>query len=112
MPEEMIAEREIYSITPEGEEKIIYVALGRPYEVGKDSWACPVVVRGIYVVRRDIVGSDSWQALNLAIRLIEQCLNYYVFNGGKLYWSKGGDAIEVSDIIPRIGATQSISSEL
>jgi hypothetical protein len=97
---EIIAEREIFAISPKGEKKKLHIALGKPYQVIKDEWTCPVQIKGLYENLRGINGIDSWQALTLAMILIHQLLSYFLENGGKLYWKEGGEEISLKEIFP------------
>ena len=97
-----IAERKIFSISPDGQKKLLRIAIGQPYQVDDVSWACPVIVDGLHKKFKDIVGIDSWQALNLAIALVRQLLGYYVEDGAELYWKEGGEKVSLDDLFPQL----------
>lgn len=96
-----IAERTIYAIAADGREFEVHLAVGRPYPISKDEWACPVLLEGLHSRLRDQHGIDSWQALQLAYQLIGQLLGYFIQDGGKLFWENGGESVLVSDLIPK-----------
>ena len=97
-----IAERKIFSISPDGQKKTLRIAIGQPYQVDDVSWACPVKVDGLHKKLRDSVGIDSWQALGLAIALVRQLLGYYVEDGAELYWKEGGEKVTLEDLFPQL----------
>ncbi len=96
-----IAERKIFSISPDGQKKLLRIAIGQPYQVDDVSWACPVKVEGLHKKLKDAVGIDSWQALSLAIALVRQLLEYHVEDGAELYWEDEGERIFIEDLFPQ-----------
>jgi hypothetical protein len=100
--ENNIAERKIFSISPDGEKKFLKIAIGQPYQVDDVSWACPLIVEGLHKKLKDAVGIDSWQALGLAIALVRQLLGYYVEDGAELYWKEGGEKVSLDDLFPQL----------
>jgi len=99
---ENIAERKLFSISPDGQKKILKITIGKPYQVDDVSWACSVNIEGLYKKLKDQVGIDSWQALSLAIALVRQLLGYYVEDGAKLYWEDGGEGVSLDDLFPQL----------
>jgi len=97
---EIIAEREVFTITAKGEKKKFHIVLGRPYQVDDVSWACPVQIDGLYKNMHDVLGVDSWQSLGLAMSLVRQLLGLYLEDGGKLFGEEGGDEISIKDLFP------------
>ena len=95
---EIIAERKLFSISPDGQKKILIITIGKPYQVDDVSWACPVNIEGLYKKLKDSVGIDSWQALSLAIALVRQLLGYYIEDGTKLYWEEDGERVSLDDL--------------
>ena len=64
----------------------IRVSIGIPRPDGND-WSCPVVVKGLLDGNEcKIFGVDSWQALTLALRLIERLLEAEIREGGTLFY--------------------------
>ncbi len=97
---DIVAEREIFVIFPKGEKKKLNISLGKPYQTGANDWACPVLLEGMYKNLQDVHGIDSWQALTLAMSLIQQLLRGFLADGGKVYWEEGGEEISLKDIFP------------
>lgn len=98
----IIAERKIFSISPDGQKKILRIGIGKPYQINDVSWACPVKVDGLHKKIRDSVGIDSWQAIGIAIALVRQLLGYYVEDGAELYWEEGGEKVLLEDLFPQL----------
>jgi hypothetical protein len=48
-----------------------------------------------------VVGYDAWQAMTLAVRLVDPLLTYFVEDGGSLLCDGGYISTAVSDIVPR-----------
>jgi hypothetical protein len=53
---------------------------------------------------KDVHGGDLWQSLQLANRLAAQLLEYFVQDGGRLFWEKGGEQIQLSELFPPYSA--------
>jgi hypothetical protein len=79
-----VAEISIDAISPEGEAFVIELEIGTPYERGRDDWACPVALRGLYARLADPSGVDSFQALCMAISLAQDLLQAFRLKGGRL----------------------------
>jgi hypothetical protein len=92
-----IAERTVFAVDKDGQEFEIRAAVGVPYEAESGSWACPVCLEGLRNLP-DMYGVDSLQALLLALKAIRNMLSYFVEQGGKLYWEKGGEELTVDEL--------------
>lgn len=99
-----IAERTLYAVAAGGVEFEITLAVGKPYEVSSDEWACPVRLTGLHERLNDMHGIDSWQALQLACQLAAQLLGYFVEDGGKLFWEKDGEQVAIKDLFANVPA--------
>ena len=55
-------------------------------------------MEGLLGLNHDIYGVDSWQSLVLAQRIVHNILSYFVADGGKLFWEKGGEEISVAEL--------------
>ena len=99
---EIIAQREIFALSPQGEKKKFRIFLDKPYQVDNVSWACPIKIEGLYKELPDVIGHDSWQALGLAMGLVHQLLRNYQGDGGKLYWGEDGDEMSLNDLFPQL----------
>jgi hypothetical protein len=84
-----VASRRLICVRPSGESLILTMTVGKPHSHSGDA-RCPVSLDPLYSQLGDIVGADSWQALQLAIRLVEQLLKAEVEKGSRLYWPKDG----------------------
>ena len=93
-----IAEITIFAVDHESREFEIRAAVGVPYETDSLDWACPIVLEGLHGLNHDIYGVDSWQSLVLAQRIVHNILSYFVADGGKLFWEKGGEEISVAEL--------------
>ncbi|WP_303493037.1 DUF6968 family protein [Saccharophagus degradans] len=96
-----IAQTEIFTVTPDGRDKILVLKIGAPQKRNEDEWMCYWEISGLHENVHATVSNDKWHSLMLVIRTIEQLLTYYVEDGGRLYWEKSGEEIAVSDLIPR-----------
>src|SRR5260370_29553949 len=84
---EPIASRELVCVRPSGEAITLTMTVGKPYS-SSGIIRCPVSLEPLQGPLVDIAGVDSWQALQLAMDLIERLLRAEVENGSKLYWSE------------------------
>jgi len=101
-----IAEITIFAIDHESREFEIRAAVGVPYETDSGEWACPVTLEGLLGLNHDIYGVDSWQSLVLAQRIVHNILSYFVADGGKLFWEKGGEEISVAELYGDVEETR------
>ena len=92
-----IASRKLLAIDANGRQFDITIAVGEPYQVGEDEWACPASMEGLHKLR-DVHGADSWQALQLAYQLVAMLLASFVKDGGRLEWL--GEAIAPDQLCP------------
>lgn len=77
-----------------GEEPFkVTVQIGTPYKSLDDpeEWACPVVVGPLYKHLPDVYGTDSMQALCLAVSLVLKSLQAFRDDGGTLSFDGSGD---------------------
>ncbi len=64
----------------------VHVSIGAPQPDGND-WCCPIRLKGLADSKEQrIFGVDSWQAMILALRVVEVMLQNEVRMGGKLYY--------------------------
>jgi hypothetical protein len=90
-----IASRELIGSDAARGDFAIRVAIGKPYQCGKDEWACAVALEGLYPNVRDIHGHDSFQALMLAQGFAQSMLQDFVEKGGRLLDAPGGNTVDV-----------------
>ena len=83
---------------------MIRLRIGRPYPAPEQDWCCPVAVDGWHGELGPIHGVDSWQALVLALRLLEEILVAEVEWGVILHWPpEEGQAIGIAELFSRAG---------
>lgn len=84
---DVIAEREVTLTRPSGRKARLRVRFGRPVRRDKasadDPWWCPVEVNGAGLDSfRPVAGSDSLQALVLALELVAEVLPHEIQRAG------------------------------
>ena len=99
-----IAERTIYAVAGDGRSLEIQLGIGTPYEVTEEEWACPVRVDGLHDKLSEMHGVDSWQALQLSCQLAARLLEGFVQDGGRLFWEKDGEQVQVADLFAKVSA--------
>lgn len=95
---DIIAERDLAGIGPEGTKFQITLKLGRPYMVEGEEWACAVGAIGLYKRMREVHGNDSFQALMRAIKMARRLLEYFIEDGGSLVAEEDGTPVEIAAI--------------
>jgi hypothetical protein len=90
----------LLAVDRSGRELSVTIGVGQPYETGPQEWACAVRLDGLYENLRDQHGVDSWQALQLALRLVTQLLGCFVADGGKLLWPDTREEMSVQELLP------------
>ena len=98
MEPETIAERTLYAVDRDGRSRDVGLQIGKPYEAETGEWVCPVAMIGLQGRLRDVRGADSWQALQLAQRMIGVLLDLFVETGGRLFWEKNGEEVKVHEL--------------
>src|SRR5919106_2960760 len=73
----------------DGAERAVRFRVGRPYADGADVWACPVELSGFERRYPDVRGSDSLQALSLALSLAWGRMKNFVEKGGTVLDTEG-----------------------
>jgi len=79
-----IASLSIDAIPIKGGPFSIEIEIGTPYQQEPDVWRCPVELNGLYDNLAEAAGIDSFQALCLAISLVQELLHGFCADGGKL----------------------------
>ncbi len=82
----VIATTRLFGTRPSEDRFEITVEIGTPHKCGDDpeEWVCPVDVQPLYNKLRDAHGSDSLQALCLAVALAQDLLHGFREKGGSL----------------------------
>jgi Domain of unknown function (DUF6968) len=94
-------------VRPNGERVSVTIAVGHPYPTSEGDWACPVEISGLRGRLEHIVGSDSMQALCLAIRTARDLLASFMADGGRILDPETGKPVSLDD---RFGSPESIGS--
>jgi len=81
---EQIASVAFIWVDARGAEHSVTGVVGKPVSVGDDRWACPYVLEGALDQSEEITGSDSIQALSLALYGLYHDLIRLLGEGGRL----------------------------
>jgi hypothetical protein len=99
-----IAGRELYAVAADGRGFGVKLGIGQPYRITQDEWACAVQLSGLHENLSDAHGIDSWQVLQLAQQLAAQLLGYFIQDGGRLFWKKDGEQVQLSELFAKCPA--------
>jgi hypothetical protein len=55
--ERLVATRTLLAIGQKGDEFVITLGVGKPYEISEDEWACPVILQGLHDQLRDLASA-------------------------------------------------------
>ena len=80
---EIIAERDLVGVDPDGSQFKIMIKIGRPYAQA-DEWVCPIGAIGLHPELREVRANDSFQALIRGLQLLQQVLKYFIGDGGRI----------------------------
>lgn len=83
---------------PGREARRVTVLIGRPYVVGEHEARCPVELRGFEPQYPDICGTDTLQALCLALTLVRRRLEDALDKGCTLSAAEGGEPYQREDV--------------
>lgn len=87
---ETVAELEIVLVHPDGTRAPGAIRIGLPVAVSDSDAHCKVELPGLYADLRPIIGSDTLQALLLAVRFVAQVLAQFIDDGGRVLTPDGG----------------------
>ena len=99
----MIAEEKLVAVRSSGERVNVTAAVGQPYQVGPEEWACPVSLAGLYEKLVDIHGASSLQTLCLAASFLRKLLVYFLEDGGRLLYENGSDDFDLTACFSGLG---------
>lgn len=85
-----IAETKITIKSPAGDSKTIHVEIGRPYSISEDEAACPIAMTGLYPNISDLHGTDTLQALALALEFVRLTIHSWEKKGFEFEFPSGG----------------------
>ena len=80
---EIIAEKDLLGIDPDGSQFKIMLKIGKPYAENNE-WVCPIGAIGLHTELREVRASDSFQALMRGRKLLQQILKFYLGDGGRI----------------------------
>ena len=80
---EIIAERDLVGVDPDGSRFKIMIKIGRPYAQA-DEWVCPIGAIGLHPELREVRAKDSFQALMRGRKLLQQVLKFFIGDGGQI----------------------------
>jgi hypothetical protein len=101
-----VAEERLVGLEPSGARVQVIAAIGLPYQVSPDEWACPVSLAGLHDRLHDIHGGGSLQALCLAVSLLRQLLTGFVEGSGRLFYADGKEPFSISSCFSGVGSHQ------
>ena len=85
-----IAETKIVMKSSSGDSKSVHVEIGRPYVVSAEEAACPIAMTGLYPRVQDIHGTDTLQALALALEFVRITIRKWEEKGFTFEFPEGG----------------------
>ncbi|MDM4767192.1 hypothetical protein [Pelomonas sp. SE-A7] len=88
----MFAERILQAIAPDDEEFEMKIRVGSPRPDG-DDWSCLVSITRIFETPRELLGVDSWQAVQVSLQFVSTMLDDFVRRGGQLFWPGTTDVV-------------------
>jgi len=97
----VIASRTLLARDENGLEFELTIAVGAPYEISENEWACPASMEGLHARLHDMHGVDSWQALQLALNAVGQLLVYFVKDGGQLFEPEERAPVMPEELFPQ-----------
>ena len=95
----IVAESVLVASSPNGDKKDVRVAVGKPYAVDAECWACPIAIEGLHKSLPDIHGVDSWHAMALGFLVVRELLDEFVKDGGTL--ARGEDDAVFDVLFPQ-----------
>jgi hypothetical protein len=100
--EEIATSKYVFQLA-DGSKRPVRLRVGKPYMISASEWACPVELKGFEKRYPDIRGSDSMQALSLALSLLWRRLEDFLKNGGKVLEAGGGPEYKLEDLRAILG---------
>jgi hypothetical protein len=98
---DVIAEKKLFSVDPNGRSQNVCIQIGRPYQVDEYESACPLALYGLGGRMPEIRNTDTMGALCLAIQCAKIMIIGHLQSGGKVYWTEErGEELSAEDIFP------------
>ena len=85
-----IAETTATMKSPKGDDTSIHIEIGRPYSISADEAACPISMAELYPKIHDIHGTDTLQALALALEFVRITIRKWEEKGFRFEFPQGG----------------------
>jgi len=101
---EVIAERRLIFVTPEGAEIASSIQFGRPYFSDKFGCCCDMEIPGVEK-RRFSGGVDGVQAIQIAMSLAATLLEVRVTKGWRMLWPDTREEVTVKEMFGERGAS-------
>jgi hypothetical protein len=93
-----IASVDLIAIDRSGQRSPVAFRIGAPQPLSSDEWQCWVSLEGLHDELGSIHGTDSMQALSLAMGLASRLLREFVARGGRLvYKPESGEPVDEID---------------
>ena len=102
---------QLLCVRPGGERLEVTVAIGHPYPTSAGDWACPIEITVLHGRLADIHGTDSLQALCLAIRTAGELLTSFAAHGGRILHPTTGEKFAL-DTYFSVGGSKSRARRL
>lgn len=80
---DIIAEKDLVGINPDGSRFKIMLKICRPYAEDNE-WICQIGAIGIHPGLREVRANDSFQALMRGRKLLAQILDFFIDDGGRI----------------------------
>ena len=97
---EVIAERKLFALFPNGKTANVYLCVGRPAAHPNGDWVCPVHAEGLRLWQgpTNLFGVGSWHALMIGLRFLHKILSAEVQQGAVFHYEGGKQPIEVDEL--------------
>lgn len=94
---DLVGSLSLIGITPDGQERVFVVGVGRPARQPTGEWACPTLSPDDSEPR-SIYGEDSLQALSLGLSFVRLRLEDFLEKGGRLLMAEGREELSPRDV--------------
>lgn len=93
-----VATRLLCAVSPEGDCFDLHIHIDAPRPHATLDWVCKLHITQLFSPANDLYGVDSWQALQLALKMARTQLQNFIDRGGLLYWHGSADLVSVDDL--------------
>jgi Domain of unknown function (DUF6968) len=97
---DLVAERVLVALYPDGESVHVHLRIGRPVPHPNGDWCCEVAAEGLRLWRgpKPFRGVDSWQALLIGLQFLRDILSREAERGAVYHWEGGEHPIRVDEL--------------